>query len=270
MELHEKPRFLTHLIGISEIYGKSFSPETLELYWKLLKPYPFAAVDQAFAAHLLDPDTGQFYPKPADIIRHLGGGTTKELAALAWAKVDRAIRSVGAYQTVVFDDPVIMMALGDLGSWPALCHTREEEMPFKGKDFRDLYAAYLKRPKGEYPRSLPGILDQTNAPQGFRLSPPVLLGDTQKALAVWHGGKEIATLAPPVRDTAGLLAPAQPASPPPRLPPLEPVLPDTLPARQAPPPAVLDAAEQNCLLAEAGSRLPPERERARATEEAPA
>ena len=45
-------------------------------------------------------------PKPADIRRVLGG-TTADAAALAWAKVIRAVHAVGAYSTVAFDDPFI-------------------------------------------------------------------------------------------------------------------------------------------------------------------
>lgn len=249
MTLAEKPQFLTALVGMAEVYGRDLSPAALECYWLAVEPYPLAAVTPAFAAHLQDPDTGQFFPKPADLLRQLGGGPTKDLAALAWVKVERALRSVGAYQTVVFDDPIIMMALGDMGSWPALCHTLEAEIPFKAREFQQLYAAYLKRPKGDYPRSLPGLLDQTNAPQGFRLSPPVLLDDAQKALAVWHGGKDIATLAPPVRETAGLLALSQPA---------------------APLAAASEAAEQDCQVVEASARPLPESESVLAPEEAAA
>jgi hypothetical protein len=263
----DKPAFATALIEVGELYSRKLSTVMIEIYWLALKNHPIEAVTSAFAAHLTDPEKGAFMPKPADLILHLAGGPPKDQAALAWAKVERAIRLVGAYQTVVFDDPIIMMALGDMGSWPALCHTREEDMPFKDKEFRDLYAAYLKRPKGEYPRSLPGLLDQTNAPQGFRLSPPVLLEDVQKALTVWHGGKDIATLAPPVRATAGLLASSQPAAPRPPFPSLPPVLPDTLPARRALPPAVPEATEQDCRRATAGSRSPPKRESALAFEE---
>ena len=111
-ELHP---FATLLMGLGETYGKTLSPAAIEIYWRALCAYPLDAVKAAIDSHVNNPDTGQYWPKPADLLRQLGGGTTQDRAARAWAKVERELRRMGAYASVVFDDPVIMIALADLG-----------------------------------------------------------------------------------------------------------------------------------------------------------
>ena len=207
MDAHDKPRFFTLLVGVAELYGRTFSEAALALYWAALAAYSLEAIERAIAAHLHNPDTGQYCPKPADIVRYLDGGPTQDRAARAWAKVERELRRVGAYASVVFDDPVIMMTVADLGGWPKLCHTALEELPFRAKDFKALYAAYAVQPKADYPRVLPGLAEHHNAANGLLVAPPVLLGDDKAAAArVYHGGKDPGALAPPLRDSSGLLA----------------------------------------------------------------
>jgi hypothetical protein len=206
MQPADVERFSKLLLGVSELYGRTLSEAAIGLYWKALSAYAIEAVERAFASYVTQPDSGQYWPKPADIIRHLGGGTTQDQATRAWAKVERELRRVGAYASVVFDDPVIMLTVADLGGWPALCHTRLEEMPFRAKAFQDLYAAYARCPKAAYPRVLPGLADQHNETQGFARSPSVFLGDDQAAaVRVYQTGQEPGALAPPGRATADLL-----------------------------------------------------------------
>ena len=53
----------------AEVYGKPVSDAAKELVFKLLARYSLADVKAALRAHMLDPQHGQFMPKPADIIR---------------------------------------------------------------------------------------------------------------------------------------------------------------------------------------------------------
>jgi hypothetical protein len=294
MQPPDVDRFSKLLLGVSELYGRTLSEAAIGLYWQALSAYAIEVVERAFATYVTHPDSGQYWPKPADILRHLGGGTTQDRAARAWAKVERELRRVGAYASVVFDDPVIMMTLADLSGWPTLCHTALDELPFRAKDFKALYAAYVAQPKAAYPRVLPGLAAHHNAANGLSVAPPVLLGDDPAAAAwVYQTGQEPDALAPPWRVTADLLrqseserdaAPLLPTRPAPdsatppvpvaeRLAALRAAVMGTPtwrpPPRAAPRPS-LPPAEQDRLLAEAGSRSPPEPEPALATEEAAA
>jgi len=54
---------------------------------------------------------------------------------IAWTeKVRKAIVSVGAYQSVQFDDPAIHSCIELMGGWSELCATRTDELKWKQKE----------------------------------------------------------------------------------------------------------------------------------------
>ena len=72
MKSTDKPAFAVAVAGcLTEIYDKAVSPALLDVWFAALAPYPLADVQTAIAAHVADPETGRFAPKPADIIGHL-------------------------------------------------------------------------------------------------------------------------------------------------------------------------------------------------------
>lgn len=109
-----------------------------------MKPFDLAAVKDALNRHCVNPDNGQFMPKPADVVKLLQG-SSQDGALVAWAKVDRAVRQVGTYSTVVFDDPIIHRVVQDMGGWVALGDKREKEWPFVAKEFENRYRGYPMR-----------------------------------------------------------------------------------------------------------------------------
>ena len=71
MNSTDKAGFATHILAIAEIYGKALSTPTIGIYWTALQGYPLAEVQRAIERHVHDPDAGRYFPKPADLIRHL-------------------------------------------------------------------------------------------------------------------------------------------------------------------------------------------------------
>ena len=59
------------MAAIGEIYGKDISEVMVGIYWNALKPYPVDDVMRSFQGHTRDTDNGQFFPKPADLLRHI-------------------------------------------------------------------------------------------------------------------------------------------------------------------------------------------------------
>ena len=119
MNIDEFEKFHDGMVGVMSFYGKDLSRFALDVWWSALRNYDLAAVTQAFNRWLSNPDQGQFQPKPADVIKMLSG-STQDKAFAAWAKVDRAVRSVGAYASVAFDDPIIHRVIHDMGGWVGL------------------------------------------------------------------------------------------------------------------------------------------------------
>ncbi|SFN39642.1 hypothetical protein SAMN05216386_0797 [Nitrosospira briensis] len=190
MQTDEFQKFHEGISGVMGFYGKSVSRFALDVWWTALKRYDLAAIVDAFNRHLANPDAGQFAPKPADIIRMLQG-STQDAALRAWAKVDQAVRRVGTYCDVVFDDALIHRVIQDMGGWIALGAKAEDEWPFVAKEFENRYRGFCSRSeRPPYPPTLVGIATAHNNLKGFKNEKPVLIGNEQAAMQVLHGGTD--------------------------------------------------------------------------------
>jgi hypothetical protein len=106
---------------VGAVYGfyrkdRDLTPVTMRMWFEALRAYELTTIRAAFTSHLRNPDVGQFVPMPADLVKLIDGGSN-DAALLAWARVDRAARTIGAYRSVVFDDPLIHYAIDNIGGW---------------------------------------------------------------------------------------------------------------------------------------------------------
>lgn len=154
--------FAVLMEAIYGFYRQDLSDTTLAIWWASMRQFDLDAVREALNRHVMNPDTGQWLPKPADVVKMLGG-TTLDAALMAWTKVDAAIRGVGSYMSVVFDDALIHVVIEEMGGWVILCQTKEKDYPFRANEFQNRYRAY--RSRGElptYPSRLIGLTEGTN------------------------------------------------------------------------------------------------------------
>lgn len=190
MTPNDYPAFVEAWSQVAEVYGKAPSDGAMNLIFNALKRYDLEAIKQALTAHVNDTQHGDFVPKPADIVRQLeGDGDTRALSA--WAKVEDAIRRVGPYETVVFDDPRTMAAIEEMGGWIKLCDVTDKDLPFKGNEFKKRYQGYISRPPERFPSKLLGMSEAENAGEHQEFVPePRLIGEPRKCLAVIKQGSE--------------------------------------------------------------------------------
>lgn len=191
MNESDKTQFAQLIFGTGEYYAKEISKGVVKLYWESLKVHDYEDVNRAVIRHMEDPDQGQFMPKIADIKRHIDG-SKKTQAMQAWTKVDKAIRQVGPWVSICFDDPIINRVLSDMGGWISLCDTpTEKDLEFKMHEFDKRFQAYvLQGGVSDYPRVLIGHTDAINAQNGHERDEPLLLGNSGKAQLVFQGGNE--------------------------------------------------------------------------------
>lgn len=182
-------RFGMALSACAELYGKTVSEGAMSLWWQVLQRFEIEAVERAFREAVESPDSGQFMPRPADLVKRLEG-TSADRSLIAWGKVLDAMQRVGAYRTVVFDDGAIHAAISDMGGWPAICRGNVDELPFTQKRFCDLHRAYSARPDAAYPAQLLGEHAMANRLAGHDAEAPTLVGDPQRAQAVEWLGRE--------------------------------------------------------------------------------
>lgn len=183
MLLTEQKDFIKILAAVGEMYHREVTPSFIKLYWEVLQPYAWEDVSFAFEAHVKDPTTGQFMPKPADIIRVIkGGGECQSLQA--WSKVEKAIRLVGPYRSVVFDDPIIHAVLQEMGGWIKICHSSEKQLLFVAKEFQTRCASFRYKAPTLFPNHFAGIIEHKNAHQGIYNEHLMFIGNKEKAQAV--------------------------------------------------------------------------------------
>lgn len=180
-------KFSGALTAALDVYGKTVSPMVINIWWKALESYDLRAVLHSLSKHIQNPDSGQYVPKPADIIRGIEG-STEDRALDAWAKVDKAVKYVGGYDSVAFDDPIIHLAITDMGGWIKICSGTVDEWPFIAKEFEKRYRNHLSKENKDFPKKLVGKAEMENSEGGYKIEPPVLVGDKTKAAQVFIDG----------------------------------------------------------------------------------
>lgn len=165
---NDRREFSDLLTGAGELYGRTLSRELRALYWESLKRFDMADIREAFTAHALNADNGQYMPKPADIIRQINGDANGA-ASLALAKLEKGMSAIGKYKSAVFDDPLIHAAVSLMGGWPKLCSMEPEEWKWSRREFERLYKSLVQRPllSLNIPPQLSGIAETHNSAHGL-------------------------------------------------------------------------------------------------------
>lgn len=194
MNTNDRAKFAELWTAAYAVYGKSVSSPMLDVVFSALSSYSLQDVRTGLSGHIKNPDSGQFPPKPADVIKHISGNS-QSTAGEAWAKVDYAIRCIGHYRSVVFDDPKIHAAIERLGGWVKLASTDNKEYPFIQNNFLKLYQGFTVQPPQAFPRKLLGVCEHQNSQvskfaRGKATDQPALIGDSERARQVYQGGKD--------------------------------------------------------------------------------
>lgn len=185
MNNNDKPKFAEIITGVAELYGKDISAAAASIWFNSLKEYHIDSLAKAFSVHVTNPDNGQFFPKPADIIRSIEG-TSQDASFVAWTKVDETIRTIGPYQSVVFDDPIIHAVIDDMGGWIMFGEKTEDEWPFVSLEFQKRYKGYKSRKQvPPHSKILIGQHEAKNRQHDFEIEPPLFIGDQEKAKQVY-------------------------------------------------------------------------------------
>lgn len=185
MNEHEKLQLVDIAAGLAELLGRSLSPVAVALFVGALEDLPFEDVSLALSRIAQE---GRFFPSPAEVRERCGCGavSVEDRANAEATRVLEAVRRVGGYRSVVFDDPVTMAVIDSgFGGWIRLSRDLlEDERKWFLIEFAKLYRSYhacgIKRGG-----VLAGIIEQTNAAGQFPTNEPtVFIGDRERCLHV--------------------------------------------------------------------------------------
>ena len=175
-------------------YDKPISPVGLMRAFKNLERFEFADVERAVQIHQ-NSEAGKFRVTPSHVVTILEGAG-EILAARAYERLVNAVSTLGAYEDVVFDDPIIHAIVRDEGGWIKMCEITDKDLPFFKNRFLKLYMALKERRVFDYPKMLTGISNAQNSGKldndgkPIAVIPPSLVGDRDKAKQVYQLGQE--------------------------------------------------------------------------------
>ena len=188
----EKKDFAIYVSDVMAFYAQPVSNFIIDVWWNACEKYDFDKIKKAFNLHVLDPDRGRFYPKPGDIVQKIEG-TISDRSVLAFGKVFSAIKRVGQYRNLIFDEAAIHAAIEDMGGWPKLCAIEEKNISFFQHQFTESYQAYAQKDFFYYPPVIIGIVGSEVEFKKKNIKPPepVIIGDAKKARKVYETAQKL-------------------------------------------------------------------------------
>ena len=164
MDDSDKKEFATLFYALGEDYDKTVSKELLAMLFDDLSDQTINDVKRGAKAHRLDPKHGTFFPKAADIVRHLQTGklSTEEKAELAWAQVQHCLRKNGTYGGLNIEDKQGIASLKAFTTWKEFCAMDASKLTWAKKEFISMYSTYENTPLEMLPSSLPGLVELHN------------------------------------------------------------------------------------------------------------
>lgn len=166
-------------------------PATLAIWRELLDDLDDAPFLNA--VYRLCREEKQLYPgsNVVALIRERAVSSASGLVALT--RLEDAMQKIGAYRSVVFDDPIIHLVVDRMGGWPKLCGMEHEEWKFLRREFERIYDVAKREPVpiDQIPKRLVGVIELSNNAGGHADRPiqMSIYGDESKALE-WTGHPE--------------------------------------------------------------------------------
>lgn len=189
MTRQDAARFSSSLAAMAALFEKEPVPQVVEIYFRALERFSIGEVEEGISKAC---STMKFFPKPVELIDCITGGTGNlaDKAMVEACRVLEAIKSVGTYVTVCFDDAVTQAVIvQQFGGWAKFGDMLADAEKWFIKDFCAGYQAFSRQNVRHY-GALPGWSHMQNALTGReREETPVYIGDVEKAKAIHAQGK---------------------------------------------------------------------------------
>lgn len=154
--------FKSNLGFLSKYLKYDVSADQVIIYWDLLKHLSddkFELACRNIVKEFIPTSTVPF-PLVAHILRYCGdAGDNQVIIAISVFK--KAIRSIGAYESVDFNDPALHYAAVANGGWVTMCSWTQDEWNINEKRFMETYRAAIQTGR-EDKEHLRGISEKQN------------------------------------------------------------------------------------------------------------
>lgn len=162
MNTNDKAKFRELMVIAAEATNYQLTDSTLKTYWALLSELSIEQFEMAIHKHLLDPEQGMFFPKPANIMKQVIGTNkqqeqaVKDTAEQAWHAIQGEIRRIGSYGTLKLENKQALAAVKALGGWKHICSLSSDQLVWAHKEFTAAYENYERADTAMLPDKLPG------------------------------------------------------------------------------------------------------------------
>lgn len=139
-------RFGMEILKLSEAFNAPVSEARASVFFESLADL---SIERVVEACRRARQTLEFFPSPGKL-RALAEGVPQDHAEVAWIRFLTAVRHVGSYQSVDFDDEVLHETIRALwGGWATVAEsfTMDEE-PYRHAEFLKTYRALASRDLG--------------------------------------------------------------------------------------------------------------------------
>lgn len=186
MNREDELQFAELLAATLEVYGKTVSANVVQIWWAVFERYPIDQVRQAFSRYVQNADQGRFPPTPAGVLSMIEE-TPRQRATMAFCALVHAIKTIGPYWSVSFDDAYIPAVVRDLGGWVYICGAwTSDELKYREQEFVVRYEALKKQGNVDAAAPLLGIVEMENCKNGLKSpeQPAYLIAQSASAKAV--------------------------------------------------------------------------------------
>jgi hypothetical protein len=197
MSQDEKLLLSEKIVSMLGIYGRTASVDVIDIWLTVLSEHDLREVLTAMSRYVGDPELGRYPPTPAGIRALLVPGI-KAQALRAFDAVVDAIKAIGPYEHVAFDDPAIHLVVEDLGGWAAVNAWTDDDLKYRQNDFVARYEGHVRAPGHAHVPVLRGLASGDDVRR---------IGDADKASVVmitpkqdrvrissWRGAGEVASV----------------------------------------------------------------------------
>jgi hypothetical protein len=137
-------RFALAMVALAEVFRQQLTEQRIRLYAQALADLPVEAVEHAAQRAIKE---CRYFPTPAEL-RGFVQPVGDEIALLAWAGFQQAASKVGAWASLVVDDPCAAEALETIfGDWPTYCTLEGPAVGSRKAEFIAAYRAAQRKPQ---------------------------------------------------------------------------------------------------------------------------
>jgi len=177
-KLNEKI-FAEYFTVLCEVFKTASTKLLLEVYYRALQELSDEEYKNAVSL-IIKERVYKGLPLPAEILEKAKGNDS-DRAIIAKDKLKLAMRTYGAYRTVIFDDPVLHKVIESIGGWvKANTMDIEDLEKYMKFEFEKVYRAYTKMKFGDIKLVFHGIHDIKNGIESTENA--VYIGEKEKAV----------------------------------------------------------------------------------------